>query len=87
MEAQRIGFLGILFNYGQVIIDVSGSRFIFHNIYNPAQAQQDIFKRIELYKNKKQEDQDKKERERLAEWIEVYDDEANNPYNWNDIGY
>jgi hypothetical protein len=87
MEARRVGFMGILFNYGKVIIDVSGSRFIFENVYNPAQAQQDIFRRIETYKNKKQENQDKKERERLAEWIEVYDDESNNPYNWNDIGY
>ncbi len=87
LVVRRVGIFGILFNFGDVIIDVSGTRFVFDKIFNPAAAQQDIFRRIDVLKRRKQEDQDKKERERLAEWIEVYDDESNNPYNWRDIGY
>jgi hypothetical protein len=87
LVVKRVGIFGILFNFGDVIIDVSGTQFVFDHIFNPALAQQDIFRRIDVLKRKKQEEQDKNERERLAEWIEVYDDESNNPYNWRDIGY
>jgi hypothetical protein len=82
LEVERKGILGILLNYGNVIIDVSGTKFIFDDIFNPSEAQQDIFRRIDTLKRKKQEDEARKEREQLGEWIEVYDDESNNPYNW-----
>ena len=31
--------------------------------------------------------EDQKERNRLSEWFGIYDDESQNPYNWEDMGY
>lgn len=87
LEVERLGFFRIILNYGNVNIDVSGTRFVFENIFDPARAQQDIFRRIDALKQYQRDAEDQKERERLAEWFEVYDDEAKNPYNWNDIDY
>lgn len=87
LEVERIGLIGILFNYGNVNIDVSGAMFVFENIYDPARAQQDIFRRIEAHRQRKREREAQQDRERLAEWIDIYDEEARNPYNWDEIGY
>lgn len=72
MSVDKHGFHRLLFNYGNVIIDVSGTKFIFENIYDPAQAQQEIFQRQMILKSKKQEAEELKERRRMAEWLEIY---------------
>ncbi|GAB4497798.1 MAG: hypothetical protein OHK0052_10040 [Anaerolineales bacterium] len=76
LEVERATFLGILFNFGSVVADVSGTKFIFRDIYNPAQAQQDIFRRMDARRRKKQADQDAKDTARLAEWLEIYHRES-----------
>jgi hypothetical protein len=42
MEHQRVGFLGYILNYGNVVINVGETRFIFMNVHRPC-VQQDIF--------------------------------------------
>jgi uncharacterized membrane protein YdbT with pleckstrin-like domain len=84
IEVERIGILGIIFKYGRVVIDVSGTKFTFDDIFDPVTAQQDIFRRLDALKRKKQEEQDEKERRRLSEWFEIYDEEMRNPYNYPD---
>lgn len=76
MEVERIGLLRILFNFGDVNIDVSGTVFVFDNIFNPSQAQQDIFLRLDALKRRQQEKKDTEERDRLAQWISIYHQEA-----------
>lgn len=84
IEVERIGIVGIVFKYGRVVIDVSGTKFTFDDIFDPVTAQQDIFRRLDALKQNKQEEQDNKERRRLSEWFEIYDEEARNPYNYPD---
>lgn len=72
LEVERATLLGILFNFGSVVADVSGTKFIFRDIFNPAQAQQDIFRRMDARRRKKQVEQDAKDTARLAEWLEIY---------------
>lgn len=72
MSVDKRGFHRLLFNYGNVIIDVSGTKFIFEDIYDPAQAQQEIFQRQMTLKSKKQEAEEMEERKRMAEWLEIY---------------
>ena len=49
LNAERRGLLGIVLNFGNIIINVgTESRFIFFNIPNPAQAQRDIFQHIRM---------------------------------------
>jgi hypothetical protein len=87
LEVRRVGFIGMLFNYGNVIIDVGGTNFVFETIFDPVRAQQEIFGRIDEMKQRKRMQEDQKERNRLSEWFGIYDDESQNPYNWEDMGY
>ena len=86
LEVRRVGLLGMLFNYGNVIIDVGGTNFVFETIFDPVRAQQEIFGRIDEMKQRKRSQEEQKERNRLAEWFGIYDDESQNPYNWEDTG-
>ncbi len=73
---EREGFIPILFNFGNVVIDVSGERFTFDNIFNPVQAQQDIFWRMDTLKRKRQAEQDLQEYKRMAHWLKIYHEET-----------
>ncbi|RMF42818.1 MAG: hypothetical protein D6755_10990 [Anaerolineae bacterium] len=79
IKVDRHGLLRVLFNFGNVIVDVSGSKFTFDNIYNPAQAQQDIFWRMDALKRKKQTQQELQEYKRIARWLKIYHQETHNP--------
>ncbi len=76
ISVEREGFIPILFNYGNVVIDVSGERFTFDNIFNPIQAQQDIFWRMDTLKRKRQAEQDLQEYKRMAHWLKIYHEET-----------
>lgn len=73
MDYERIGLLGVLFNFGNVLINVGAeSKFIFHNIHNPAQAQADIFNHIIAHRRRKQLSDAKQEWERVSDWLAAY---------------
>ncbi len=72
IEYERMGFLGVLLNFGIVKITVGGTKFDFYYVYNPSQVQQDIFRRMEERKVKKAQAEAAAERERLSEWIVAY---------------
>ncbi len=76
ISVDRQGIFPILFNFGNVIIDVSGNRFTFDSIYNPTQAQQDIFWRMDTLKRKRQAEQDAQEYKRMARWLKIYHEET-----------
>ena len=71
-EARRVGFLGYLFNFGNVYISVGGAQLIFEDINDPATVQQDIDNRRLGRINLKAEAQAKADRERLADWFATY---------------
>jgi hypothetical protein len=74
LDYERLGILGILLNFGNVIINVgTENKFIFWRIHNPARAQQDIFNRMHDNRQAKEEAAVAKEREQLAEYLAVYD--------------
>ncbi len=73
MDYERIGLLGVLFNFGNVLINVGAeSKFIFHSIHNPARAQADIFDHIIAYRRRKQLSDAKQEWERVSDWLAAY---------------
>jgi len=79
IKVDRQGILRILFNFGNVVVDVSGSKFTFDNIFNPAQAQQDIFWRMDALKRKQQTSQEMQEYNRIARWLKIYHQETHSP--------
>jgi hypothetical protein len=71
-RADRIGFLGYIFNYGDVYISVGGAELVFEDVFDPVAVQLDIDMRRLAHKAKKQEAEDKAERENMAEWLATY---------------
>jgi len=71
-EYHRHGLLGLLFNFGTVYIVVGEVHFDFEDVVDPPQVQQDIIRRMAAKRIKKQEDEGKAERERMAQWLATY---------------
>lgn len=72
LEHQRIGILGVLLNYGNVIAMVGTASFIFRGVYNPAGVRQEIFERIGYRKMVLKQQENARERERIADWMAAY---------------
>ena len=71
-RADRLGFFGYIFNYGNVYISVGSEELVFEDVYDPVAVQLDIDMRRLAHKAKKQEAADKAERENMAEWLATY---------------
>jgi hypothetical protein len=75
-EYQRLGFMGYIFNYGTVYITVGGAKLEFQDVYDPAAVQQDIDARRAARVAGKRAAEKNAERERMAEWLITYHDNA-----------
>lgn len=71
-EYKRIGIFGVLLNYGTVMIMVGGAQFRFEDVADPPSVQQDIVRRQQGRMAKKREVESSAERDRMAEWLAVY---------------
>jgi uncharacterized membrane protein YdbT with pleckstrin-like domain len=76
LEHQRIGILGVLLNFGNVIAMVGTASFIFRGVYNPTAVRQEIFERIGHRKMILKEQENIRERERIADWMAAYHRQA-----------
>jgi hypothetical protein len=72
LEHERIGFLGYLFNYGNVTIYVGDARFQFQGIHDPARAQQDVFNHMYALRRKRELVEAARQRERIASALSMY---------------
>lgn len=72
LEHTREGILQILLNYGNVIIMVGQTSFVFRGVKNPDSVQQEINSHIEELKLKKQRSTEASERERMLDWFSTY---------------
>ncbi|PWH19884.1 MAG: hypothetical protein DDG59_01600 [Anaerolineae bacterium] len=78
VEHDRRGILRLLFNYGDVIVNVGQTQFTFDGVANPDQVHQDIRAHMEARARKKRERELAQERERMMEWLSVYHEEEKN---------
>lgn len=77
LDYERIGFLGVVLNFGNVIINVgTENKFIFYGIHNPARAQRDIFNYMYAHRMKKQKADTAQEQERVSSYIAAYHRQA-----------
>jgi hypothetical protein len=72
IEHAREGIIELVFNYGDVIVNVGQTRFIFHGVHNPDRVHQDVADYIEARRRKKQDAEAEIERERLLDWFGTY---------------
>jgi uncharacterized membrane protein YdbT with pleckstrin-like domain len=67
VEFERIGFIGLIFNFGTVYIRVGEEEFTFDNVFNPSLVQREIFQRLA--------EKTRKERQsgRMTQWQDIAD--------------
>jgi hypothetical protein len=77
LDYERLGFLGVVLNFGNVIINIgTENKFIFYGIHNPARAQKDIFNYMFEHRRKKQQGDILQEQERVSNYIAAYHRQA-----------
>jgi hypothetical protein len=77
LDYERLGFLGVVLNFGNVIINVgTDNKFIFYGIHNPARAQRDIFNYMFEHRRRKQQVDTQQEQERVSSYIAAYHRQA-----------
>ncbi|HZU86512.1 MAG TPA: cyclic nucleotide-binding domain-containing protein [Anaerolineaceae bacterium] len=72
IEYQRLGLLGLLLNYGTVTILVGTEKLTFDEVYNPSEVQHELFERMNAKKQKDKMDKELREREQIADMLEIY---------------
>lgn len=72
VEFERKGLLGLIFNFGTVYIKVGEATLTFNNVFNPAEVQQELFKRLADRDLKERMSQGEAERQKFADWISAY---------------
>ena len=77
LDYERLGFLGVVLNFGNVIINIgTDNKFIFYGIHNPARAQRDIFNYMFERQRKKRQTDTLQEQERVSDYIAAYHRQA-----------
>jgi hypothetical protein len=71
-----VGILGQLFNYGDVLITVGGSKLTFEDVVDPATVQSDIDRRRMMQKTRKEEKDRAAKRDEIAQWLAIYHQNA-----------
>ena len=69
-------FLGVLLNYGDVVITVGQTQFVFFTVYNPDRVHQDIANYQEGLRIRKRKVEEARERERMVNWLVAYNNES-----------
>jgi uncharacterized membrane protein YdbT with pleckstrin-like domain len=72
IEHSRNGIIELLLNFGNVIINVGQTKFIFRGVLNPDQVHQDIADYMEIRLRKRQQEEINRERDRMVEWLAAY---------------
>lgn len=71
-KAERVGLLGVMFNFGNVYISVGSMELVFEDVYNPVTVQLDIDQRRIAHVAKKREAENISERDFLADVFAEY---------------
>ncbi|MCI0520381.1 MAG: cyclic nucleotide-binding domain-containing protein [Chloroflexi bacterium] len=75
LEHERKGLIRLIFNYGDVIIRVSATQFVFKGVRFPDEVQEDIANYIEAFKRRKASADAEQERTRMRAWLGAYHEE------------
>jgi len=67
-------FLARIINLGNVIIDTAGAprAYTFDSVYDPIAVQQEIFSRMQAYRERQSQRESQAEMERWADWLTAY---------------
>ncbi len=72
IDFERLGFIGLLFNFGTVYIRVGDSDLTFDYVSNPSEVQRELFYRLAEQINWSKWDNLQDDQQSMADWIETY---------------
>ena len=72
LKYERPGLIGILLNFGNVVAQVAGTEFRFDGVFDPVAVQNDVYRRQEAQKAKKQASEEARLRDEMVNWLEDY---------------
>jgi uncharacterized membrane protein YdbT with pleckstrin-like domain len=76
LDYELIGFFGVLFNLGNVIINTGTDKLTWMSITDPARAQREIFNRMFEQRRRKQLSESRKEWDQVSDWLAAYHRQA-----------
>ena len=77
---------GLIFNVGNVNINVGDETFTFDGVHDPSVVHQDISRRMEELVAQEEQQRIKQEHERMATWLEIYHNETEDQrFPWRDL--
>ncbi|MGQ0603419.1 MAG: cyclic nucleotide-binding domain-containing protein [Anaerolineales bacterium] len=72
LESQRPNLIGRLLNFGNVRISIVGKELSFDDVYDPLSVQEDIQRRIEAFKARRNKLESRRRREELVDLLSAY---------------
>ncbi|HUF38598.1 MAG TPA: cyclic nucleotide-binding domain-containing protein [Anaerolineales bacterium] len=72
LEHEREGFLGIVFNFGTVSINVGDKTYVFEGVHNPARVRQEVSDRQQSRRKQVERDRSIRDEERQLDWLARY---------------
>ncbi len=72
VEHTRGGFISVLLDFGNVIVNVGQTEFTFDGVYHPDVVHQDVANYREAFQERKRQDQVKRERDRMVDWFVTF---------------
>jgi hypothetical protein len=76
LDYERKGIIGILLNYGNVMVNVGTDKLNFIGVHDPARVQADIFNRMYISQRKKQLAEAAKQWDQVSDWLAAYHRQA-----------
>jgi len=76
LKYERPGALGLLLNYGSVVAKVGADELRFEGVFDPVGVQNDIYRRMEAVKARKEASEAARQREELSRWMAAYHEVA-----------
>ncbi len=76
LDYERKGIIGVLLNYGNVMINVGTDTLTFVGVHDPARVQADIFNRMYISQRRKQLAEAAKQWDQVSDWLAAYHRQA-----------
>jgi hypothetical protein len=76
LDYERKGIIGVLLNYGNVMVNVGTDKLVFVGVHDPARVQADIFYHMYTSQRKKQLTEAAKQWDQVSDWLAAYHRQA-----------
>jgi uncharacterized membrane protein YdbT with pleckstrin-like domain len=81
ISLKKPGFWSNVLDYGEVLIQTAGPQgaLKFVGVHHPAEVQQEVFRRLDAYREAKQRREREQKKAELSTWFQVYDEIRRSP--------